>query len=305
MGRILVVVCCYVLLAGCGSTKGLRQGAEVSEAGKAYATAMQSVADFALAKRISFLGTQLAQERLEAPGNAKTLKASLASRVELGREYAILIGTFKVQSKLLWDYFDALDKLVKEPVSEPTATAAKEFADGFAAIGKAFGKANIHVSPDQKTALGGLAGSIATAYHGKVVSELLRNDAQMIGEQLELQKLALHQFAGSIVFVAKFEQNDTYNKKVLEPYLAEAGKDPKAALPSDWEPSLAISIRDVASAQEVENAKSTAKKMQSVWKDYLAGTSKSGDLLGEATLLNGALTYAKNAHEARHMPVTQ
>lgn len=300
MGRQFGVMCFTLLLVGCGSTGGLRQGAEIAANGKAYATAMQTLADLAIERRIDFIANDLAQERSEAKGKKESLENRLAGAVRDGREYAAIIADFKKHTTLLWEYFDGLDKFIKEPVSEPFATAATELASGFESIGKSFESKNIKVSADQKTALGALAGAVATAYHGRTVAEQLRKDAEPIGLQIDLQGKALNKISESITFADELDANDHYKNKVLQPYLVDVGIDKKAQLPSDWRANLSLVVKSSVTRAELQTAASAAKKLRTSWRDFLAGELRVDDSLGDMKSLNAALGEAKKLHETRN-----
>ena len=302
--RFLCILATGLNLAACGTTTTLRQGGDIADAGKAYATAVQSVADLAIEKHVDWIANGAIKERDTPAITGKQLGTALDDDVVASRLWVQQVVIFKAQTQLLGNYFDALGKLTSADVKQPYVDSTKELAGSIDTLGKALQKAgiakDIHVTDAQQNAAGALAGTVATAVHGEIVAGVLKRDADLIDAEIAIQGAALKHFNDKIASIEKLEVNRLYQEKVRLPFAVDAVDKKRPALPAGWRDDLALAIKDVQVEKQIADAQSAANKLRDAWRAYLSGKGNASDVLADVTLLRDTATQAQALQAGRH-----
>ncbi len=302
--RFPCVLAVVLILAACGTTTTLRQGGDIADAGVAYATAIQSVADLAIEKHVDWIANSEIKERDTPAITGKQLGADLDDAVTSSRLWVREVVIFKAQTQLLGSYFDALGKLTSADVKQPYVDSTKELAGSIDTLGKALQKAgiakDIHVTDAQQSAAGALAGTVATAVHGEIVAGVLKRDADLIDGEIAIQGAALKHFNDKIASIDRLEVNRLYQEKVRLPFAVDAVDKQRPALPSGWRDDLSIAIKDVQVEKQIADAQSAANKLRDAWRAYLSGKGNASDVLADMTLLRDTATQAQALQAGRH-----
>lgn len=288
-------------LGGCGTSSAIRQGNEVAEVGKAYASSMIALADYALEKHLTFAYNDLVKRRIPEYQRADQLTQELDKVTENARQFARLIAAYKEHTRRLEEYFVALNDLVDTNVKEPAEAAMKEATAGLNAFGKGLGS-SIKVTDDQITAAGSLAGVAITAIHGNRVQQILERDGPLIARHISLQREALSYFEGKIASLARLDELALYRDELRSAYSKDFGTTSKAALPPDFQSKWVAVVKEGGLGEQLRNAKAAAQKLQQTWIGILEGKQQPTDLLADVALIKAAADQARAAHEARHKP---
>jgi hypothetical protein len=299
-----IAVAAVVALTACGTTTTLRNGADIADAGKAYATAIQAVADLTIDKHVEWVASGALKSREPPAITARQLGTSLDLDVKASREFVHQIVIFKAHTQRLGDYFDSLGNLVNADVKQPYVDSTKQLAGSVDTLGKALQAAGvakgIHVTDAQQTAIGALAGTVATAIHGEKVAEVLRRDADLIDDEIAVQGAALEFFKGKVGFTDQLALDRLYVESVRAPYAQDVVQGIRPPLPADWKDNLAVTIKDVQIEAQIAAAQSAAEKLRNAWRAFLAGKGNAADLLADVTLLRDTAEQVQVLHANRH-----
>jgi len=298
-----------LLLGACGSTATLRQGHEISEAGKTFATAMQTLADLSVESAIDESAAGLAESRSEAWGkfsSSTRLAADLAKQRGKLAELVFQIALFKTHSAKLEEYFVALGHLVDEPAKEAYVAATQELAASAGTLAATLQARNIvtsaHVTPVQQSALASLGGAVGQWYQAHSVKKVLQRDARTIDDQLVMQQKAIGYYIEIIVADKELEATAHYKKKVLGPYVSgyPAAPAPAPPLASEWRADFGTDVKTKLLVDKAVEANKAVEKLRAAWKDFTEGRWNTGDILGDLTRLRDGLEQVKKLHEGRH-----
>jgi hypothetical protein len=156
------------------------------------------------------------------------------------------------------------------------------------------------VTDAQQTAIGALAGTVATAIHGEKVAEVLRRDADLIDDEIAVQGAALEFFKGKVGFTDQLALDRLYAQSVRAPYAQDIVQGTRPPLPADWKDNLALTIKDVQIEAQIASAQSAAEKLRNAWRAFLAGKGNAADLLADVTLLRDTAEQVQTLHANRH-----
>jgi hypothetical protein len=297
--RAAMLAAATLSLAACAtSTMAPRHGASIANAGQAYATAVQAVADLVVDKQIDWIADGAIKQRAPAAISPAQLGDNLDHDVASARHFVHQVAIFKAHAQRLADYFDALARLVDADAGQPFVdSGTQQAASGLAALGTALKDngiaAQFVLTDDQRAAIGGLAGSVATAIHGEQVAAALRRDAALIDYQIGLENAALESLREAIASVDNLALNRLYREKVRGPYAQKAVQGARPELPADWRDNLATTIRDIQVEPQIAGAQSAAQKLRASWRAFLIGRGGFADAMTQATLLNDTVSQMR------------
>lgn len=279
LARSLLACVAAAALAACASTTDLRNAKALSATGKQYATAMDDIAAATLESRLDRGARDLKAIRDTDP-TSKALADAFARRTDNAREFAIQVGLYRAQVRVLALYFEALDALATEDAKTPVEEAAKATAGQLSTLGTALKATGLTLNEAQQSAVGTLTGLVAERAHARAVSVALRRDAVTVGTQLALQKEAMALFIGVLdsESASRLAEATTSARAI---YTATASQGKPVPLPPGWGDSWKMLAREQALLKQAQSAIATTAAMEIAWNEFLQGKATTADLLAD------------------------
>jgi hypothetical protein len=289
-----VILGAILALSGCAGTQ-IQRAEQLGALGTAYADAVTSAGDEAIASTVTFSLAEIRKERGGgAFATAQEREKAINDQIGILKKRQSLVETSDEQVALLREYFSDLGQFANQDIAGSVETATGGLLASINKTGLAIEnnpQAQAKISDAEQTAIAKLSGLVARQVHGQALARILERDAGMIGTQLKLLSKVLATYAEWIGVRSDMELKEFYRERVVKPFSATAD------LPGGWDSDVRTYLQGSSLSEQLVKAQAAGAQMERFWAGYLAGdTSISGivaDLKEVQLLLDAVSAYRK------------
>ena len=187
-------------------------------------------------------------------------------------ERAAQIARLRAHTRLLRDYFEALNGLASSDAPEEAGTHAESLASSISDIGNAIRGSSQPFSSD-------VVRTASERVFGAIQLSALRDEIsaryETIDKELATQQAALDFVAAALVNSTRVELAGRYDRKVRGIYVSSG----EIRKPGTWKSSRAMLLRRQALVPEIDRARSANTKLREAWTSAADGKLSHEDLV--------------------------
>ena len=256
--RILSSIVFAALLSACASSAKINAFRSFAETASAYQNTIIASTDVAIQSNIETNSFILIDAReLRAPienSDLQDLRADIMLHndrvLDVTRSYAAM----KKQLRLLSDYFSALGVLATYDGSSGIASAAKSAVESLQALSPTLKNAKIG-NASLTSFTEAVTPIVVAEFQSRALTESLRENAQVIDAQLQLQAAFLSLVGEQLKADQELKTKRLMNEQVIDPY---AGKP---TLPANWSDRRLELVKSIAAAESAADESVLISKM--------------------------------------------
>jgi hypothetical protein len=257
-----------IAAGGCGTTAPARYQ-RFAEAGQAYVTAFDALADQSVRTAVLSDGHQLALARPSLSRDRKL--EALTEHNDLLRARFELVGDLRRHAVLLGEYFNALTNLSTSDAPTMAGSAAAELGDSLSALGS-----RLKLRSLGEVSIAGFLQPVTAIVVGRMQRRALQGELEarglLLARELALQEAALRALSAQLHHDLILEAQARERELVFRPFVVET------ALPAEWHERRFETLSASVAPPAVEAAVRASRRMQDAWRGLLNNRISKDDL---------------------------